>query len=66
MGKDTMHKAIMVKGFQWMRNAGSKQRLGNRQKIRVLDEFASKKFLLSKLRPDFASSLSEYQRKLPK
>ena len=60
-----MQEAIVVKRFQWMRNAGSGQRFGNRQEIRLLDESAFKRFVLPRLRSDVASSFSAYRKKFP-
>ena len=60
-----MEKSVVVKRFQWMRNAEGNQQFGNRMEIRLLDDFAFQKFILPKLRPGFAKTLAEYQAKLP-
>ena len=48
-----------------MRNAGGGQAFGNRMEIRPLTEEAFRKYVLPRLRTGYASSLAEYQRRLP-
>jgi len=59
-----MANTIVIKRYQWMRNAEGGQQFGNRMEIRLLDDFAFRKFVLPKLRPHFAKSLTQYQLKL--
>ena len=61
MGSDD----LIVKRYQWMRNAEGNQAFGNRMEIRVLDEEAFQKYVLPRLRPGFANSLADYQAQLP-
>src|SRR5688572_20649888 len=60
-----MSDSKTVRRYQWMRNAEGEQSFGNRMEIRILTDDDFLRYVLPRLRPDYAPSLANYQAKHP-